>query len=216
MSSKVIVIGAGGHAAVVCDALLRSGAQVLGFTDADPKLRGNTLCGLPVLGSDDVLRDHDPNHGLLALGLGSLDSASSRVRERVQVRLQAQGWRFCTVQHPSAIVSPFAQLAEGVQLMAGAVVQPHARIGTGTIVNTRAVVEHDVVIGSWSHVAPGAVVCGGTHVGAHSHVGAGAVLRQGLRLGDHTLIGAGAAVVRSYAGGGTLLGVPAHARDDQS
>ena len=52
MTRPVIVIGAGGHAAVVADALLAGGAVVLGFTDPQPARRGSMLCGLPVLGDD--------------------------------------------------------------------------------------------------------------------------------------------------------------------
>jgi sugar O-acyltransferase (sialic acid O-acetyltransferase NeuD family) len=209
MNLPVIVIGAGGHASVVVDALLAAGRQVLGLTDATPERHGCRICGIPVLGDDSVLAGYSPAQVELANGVGNVGAAPMSLRRRVQEQLEGAGWRFCDVRHPSAIVSPFASVDEGVQLMAGCIVQPGAAVGKGSIVNTAAVVEHDVEVGAWSHVAPRAVVCGDVRIGAASHVGAGAVVRQGITLGPASLVGAGAVVVKSFAGSGTLVGLPA-------
>jgi sugar O-acyltransferase (sialic acid O-acetyltransferase NeuD family) len=208
MKQRVIVIGAGGHAAVVADALLVCGMEVLGFTESDLRRHNSRYCGLPVLGDDEqVLSAHEPETILLANGVGGVQS--TELRCKLQTRLESRGWRFATVRHPSSIVSPLAQIEEGVQLLAGSVIQPCAVIGKGSIVNTGAVVEHDVNIGKYVHVAPRALLCGFVKVGSYSHVGAGAVVRQGVNLGEDTVVGAGAVVVKSFPGGGVLIGVPA-------
>jgi sugar O-acyltransferase (sialic acid O-acetyltransferase NeuD family) len=203
----VIIIGAGGHAAVVADALLAAGQQVIGFVDNDAARRGQSVCGRPVLGDDTALASFDTTNVRLANGIGG--TRGEGLRAAVQRRLEGAGWHFVTVRHPSAVASPFAQLGAGVQLMAHSVVQPGARIGAGCIVNSAAVVEHDVQLGPYVHVACNATLCGGVSVGAGSHVGAAAVVRQGVRLGDATVVGAGAVVVNNFLGGGTLVGVPA-------
>ncbi len=210
MTLPLIIVGAGGHAAVVADALLAAGERVLGFTDADPSRHGQTLCGLPVIGDDRVLDAYTPQTLALANGIGGVGGAvEPPLRSRVQQRLAAQGWQFVAVRHPSAVVSPFARLGAATQLLAACVVQPGACIGEGSIVNTAAVIEHDAVVGAWVHVAPRALLCGGVKVGAHSHVGAGAVIRQALCIGEGSLVGAGAVVVKDFPGGGLLVGVPA-------
>lgn len=206
---SVIVIGAGGHARVVADALLCAGAKVLGFTDVDASLRGRMLLGLPVLGGDEVLAHHDRGAVTLVNGLGMIDARSATVRRRLQEVLTSRGWTFTAVLHPSAIVSPCAGLASDVQVLAAAVIQTGASIGAGTIINTRAVIEHDATIGDWSHVASGAVICGDVRIGACTHVGAGATVRQGLRVGARCLIGIGAAVVSDQSDGACVAGVPA-------
>lgn len=211
----VIVIGAGGHARVVADALLASGRRLLGFTDMDAARHGQTLLGLPVLGGDEALAGWSPEAVELANGLGTVTvPAPGQVlpRQRVQQQLAAAGWRFVTVRHPSAVVSPFADLAAGVQVMAGAVVQAGARLGEGSLVNTGALIDHDVQIGAYCHVAPGAVVCGDVRIGTACHIGAGAVLRQGVVLGDQVLVGAGAVVLQAVTGPAVVVGVPARAR----
>jgi sugar O-acyltransferase (sialic acid O-acetyltransferase NeuD family) len=207
MKQSIIVVGAGGHASVVADAILVSGSNIIGFTDSDPCRHGASLYGLSVLGDDEqVLSRYQPDNLMLANGIGGIRTTERR--RMVQTRLQDSGWRFVTVCHPSAIVSPRANIAESVQLFAGSIVQIGAVIGAGSIVNTGAVVEHDCDIGEYVHVAPGALLCGNVKVGEHSHVGAGAVVRQGVQLGPNTIVGAGAVVVENFSGC-LLTGIPA-------
>ncbi len=210
----VIVVGAGGHGLVVADALVAAGRRVLGFTDADPARHGRHVAGLPVFGSDEALVAHAAGDVQLANGIGGVGRRGGEpLRRRVQERLSQAGWQFTGVRHPSAVVSAFATIEPGAQLLAACVVQPGARIGTGAIVNTAAVVEHDAFVGAWTHIAPRALLCGDVEVGEMSHVGAGAVVRQRLRIGARTTIGAGAVVVRDFAGDGLLVGVPAVAME---
>ena len=207
MKLPIIIIGAGGHASVVADALLAAGERVLGFTDADASRHGRMLCGLPVLGDDSVLDSFARADVELANGIGG--TRADALRRTVQRGLEAKGWQFATVAHPAAIVSRFAHVVPGAQLFAGCIVQPEATIGAGCIINTAAVIEHDVQLGEFVHVACGAVLCGDVTVGATSHSGAAAVVKQGLTLGAGTVVGAGAVVLRDSAGGVTLVGVPA-------
>ena len=205
--TAIVVIGSGGHAAVVADALLAAGEHVLGFTDPDARRHGSLLCGLRVLGDDHVLDTLTRADVLLANGIGG--ARAEALRGSVQRGLEAKGWQFASVRHPSAVVSRFARVGPGAQLLAGCVVQPGAEIGAGCIVNTGAVIEHDVRLGEFVHVACGAVLCGNVQVGAHSHIGAASVVRQGVTLGARTVVGAGAAVVKDSEGGAILVGVPA-------
>ena len=214
--APVIVVGAGGHAIVVADALLAQGRKVLGFVDTDAALHGQSLIGRPVLGGDSILEQHNAAGIELANGVGGAGNLASvrngSLRRHVQERLEAAGWRFATVIHPQAIVSRHAVVEPGAQVLAGAVVQALAHIERGAIVNTRAVVEHHAHVGAFSHIAPGAVLCGHVAVGAECHVGANAVVRQGIRLAERVVAGIGAAVVRDVASG-VVTGVPARAAE---
>lgn len=207
MTGLVIVIGSGGHAAVVADALLAAGEHLLGFTDTDTSKHGRAVCGLPVLGDDSVLERQTRGTLRLANGIGG--TRGETLRRVLQRRLEAHGWHFIEVRHPAAVVSAYAKVAAGAQFLASCVVQAGAVIGEGCIVNTAAIVEHDVVLGEFVHVACNATLCGNVRVGSNSHVGAAAVLREGVCLGENTIVGAGAVVVRDFPGGTTLVGAPA-------
>lgn len=203
----VIVVGAGGHGQVIADALQASGRVVLGFVEraASP---GATAAGLPVLGDDGWLKN-DGGYDL-ANGVGGTGSSADGGRRRaVQERLEAAGFRFAHVRHPTAVVSTGAEIGPGVQLLACSVVQTGARVGPGAIINTGALVEHGCRVGAFTHCATGAILCGDVTVGSDAHVGAGAVIRQGVALEDKVVVGAGAVVLEPGAGPGPLIGVPA-------
>lgn len=207
MSLPVIVLGAGGHAKVLIDALQRAGVEIAGATDADPGKCGKSLLGVTVFGGDDVLGRYLPDSVRLVNGLGSVrvDGARRRLFER----FKDQGYQFAAVVHPSAIVAPDVVLAEGAQVMAGAVVQTGSRIGKNAIINTRAAVDHDCRIGEHAHIAPGATLSGAVEVGDGAHVGTGASIIQGIRIGRDCLVAAGAVVVGDVRDGAKVAGVPA-------
>ncbi len=210
MSGPVIVIGGGGHAAVVVDTLLLAGFEVVGL--CDPKLEPGTAgpSGITVLGGDDALDRQSPDTMLLANGVGS--TRSTEVRRGLFERFKRAGFRFATFVHPSAVVAKDVALGEGVQVMAGAVVQPGTALGRNTIVNTRASVDHHCVIGDHAHIAPGAILSGGVRVGEGSQIGTGASIVQGIQIGRDALVCAGAVVTRNVADGEKVV-APAVARD---
>jgi sugar O-acyltransferase (sialic acid O-acetyltransferase NeuD family) len=199
MPAPVIVIGAGGHARVLIDALQRAGVKIIGVCAPELQAGKTGPLGVTAIGGESALAHFDRASHELVNGVGSVGNPESRVL--VFERQRAEGWRFATLVHPAATVGAGCKLAEGVQVMAGAVVQPSCHIGVNAIVNSSASIDHDSRLGDHVHVAPGAVLCGNVVVGARTHVGSGAVLIHGITIGDDVLIGAGAVITRSVANG---------------
>lgn len=202
-----IILGAGGHGRVVASALLASGKKIFGFTEAKKTEWGKTWFDIPVIGSDEVLANYSPKNIQLVNGLGSVDIP--KLRKDIFERQKAKGYAFAPVIHPQAYVSPYAELGEGVQVMAGAIVQAGAKIASNVIINTGAIIDHDCIIGSHCHLAPRTTLSGGVRVGNNCHIGTGAIIIQGIELGDNCMVGAGAVVIRSYPSNSRLIGVPA-------
>ena len=200
MSLPIIVLGAGGHARVVIDALRAAKRRIVGVVD--PKVKDGPF-GIPALGGDEALDRHAPGEVELANGIGG--TGATGPRDEVFRRFGARGYRFVTIVHPSAVVSEFAELGEGAQVMAGGVVQPGAAIGANTIVNTRASVDHDCKIGRSVHIAPGVTLSGTVTVGDGSHIGTGACVIHGINIGRGCLVAAGAVVYRDLADGQRLV-----------
>lgn len=204
-----MIVGGGGHAKVVLDALLASGmAEPLGILDADERRAGRTLLGVPVLGGDDRLPEAvrmGATHYVVAIG------SIGRCQPRIEAarRCDAAGLEPLAVRHPRAVVSEHATVGKGCQIMAGAIVQPGAVLSEHAIVNTGAIVEHDCSVGAFAHVATGARLCGNVQVGDQAHIGAGATIRQGIIVGFQAIVGAGAVVVGDVAPDTTVVGVPA-------
>lgn len=199
MSRPIIVVGGGGHAHVVIDALIRGGVAVIGI--CDPALSKGTLgpLGVLVLGDDSALSGYSPSNVDLVNGVGS--TASTDARRHVFETFGGRGYRFVSVVHPSAVIAHDVKIEEGSQLMAGVIVQTGTAIGRNTIVNTGSCIDHDCRLGDHVHVAPGVTLSGGVVVGSNTHIGIGASIIQSVIIGDHCLIGAGAVVLTNVEDG---------------
>ncbi len=198
MPVDVILIGGGGHAKVVADAVLRSGDRLLGFLDDDA--RKTELLGAPRLGAvSDWANYADAGRFLLAVG-------DNRMREALAQKLSVR-WHIAI--HPAAVIGEGVRVGEGSAVMAGAVVNAGAAVGRHCIVNTGAVVEHDNRIADFVHLSPRATLCGSVSVGERSHIGAGAVVINNRSVCADVVVGAGAVVARDITEPGTYVGVPA-------
>lgn len=190
-----LVLGAGGHAAVVVDALLRSGARVLGVVT--PDLVADTLWeyDLPVLGGDDILGQYGADDIYLALGLGGY--GGNKTRRELFLQCRRAGFDFPPVIHPDATVAAGVSLGAGSQVMAGAVIQARALLQDAVIVNTSASVDHDSRVGHYCHIAPHACLCGGVILGSSVHVGPGAVVIQEIEITADSFVKAGSCISKS-------------------
>jgi UDP-perosamine 4-acetyltransferase len=202
----IIVLGAGGHASVLIDAMLLNGRSIIGIVDNDESKFGNTVLGVPVFGNDEAVLEYGIEQIQLVNGLGSVNS--TKLREKVWRKFKEQGYQFASVRHPSAIVAPNACLDEGTQIMAGVVIQTGSHIGANSIINTKASVDHDCQIGANVHIAPGVTLSGGVRVGDNVHIGTGAIVIQGIEIGQGSMIAAGAVTIENVPPGVTIMGVP--------
>lgn len=201
------VIGAGGHAKVVIDILLKMGRTPAGITDADPVRIGEKILGVPVIGNDQLIYEFEPSGINLVLGIGAIKPNSPR--KKICSSFIANGYSFPAIIHPSAIIGHEVIIEAGAQIMSGVVIHPGARIGSGAIINFGACIDHDCVIGSYTHIAPGVTLSGNTRIGEQVHIGTGASVIQNITIGDGALVAAGACVVRDVEAGGLVAGVPA-------
>lgn len=200
--TRLVVIGAGGHAKVVAEAALASGSfEVTRFLDDHPSQYGNQLLGLPVTGPIELESFQEMEAAACAVG-------DNKVRRRLVKRLGcAVAW--ATVVHPAAWVSPSAKIGPGSVVMAGSVMQADSIVGVHVILNTGCSVDHDCRVGAYSHIGPGVRLSGGVDIGEGVLLGVGSAVAPGVKIGDCVTIGAGAAVVADCEAGLTYVGVPA-------
>ena len=196
MNKKVILIGASGHGKVIFDIVRAQGDTVIGFLD---DRASGICCGVPVLGSVGTAENYPEAEFIISIG-------SNAVRKKIAERLNV---RWATAIHPSAVISPSANIGEGTVVMANAVVQADAVVGKHCILNTACVVEHENKIGDYVHLSPRAALGGNVIVGSETHIGIGACVRNNITICESCTVGAGAAVVKNLEESGVYIGVPA-------
>jgi len=202
--TRLFILGAGGHGAVVAEAAILSKKWVsveLLDDNADP---GIPVVGCSVIGKISNWSDFVGRNCEFFVAIGNNEQ-----RDELLSSIEKRGGALATITHPSAVISPSANVEPGVVVCAGAVVNPRARVGRGTIVNTAASVDHDCALGNATHVSPGAHLAGRVTVGARTWIGIGAVVSEGVTIGSDSVVGAGAAVVSDVDSSQTVVGVPA-------
>lgn len=191
MSRRVVLVGGGGHARVVGEAVraMQDDMTLIGFVDPAPDPDAGLRLGLPHLGDDDAV--FGLSDVALVLGVGAVAGVGQR--HSIVALLERHDW--VTVVHPTAHVSPSARLGRGAVVLPSAVIHAHVDVGDFAVVNSGAVIEHDVEIGTHTMIGPGSVIGGGTTIGTCSYIGLGASVRDNIQVGSNSVVAMGAVVI---------------------
>ncbi len=188
---KWVLIGAGGHAKAIVKSMLGTGQELSAYVDSVECLWLPTTLRY----EDDSSVDVDNTS--VVMGIGGQTPQELRHRYNLLNNYLKRNATAQPIVHPTAIVSPSAELALGTTVLAGANIQANAQIGPGAIINTGAIVEHDSIIGGGSHVGPGSTVLGSGTIGQCSMIGTRAILLPQSSVGDDTMVRAGSVFGRN-------------------
>jgi len=188
---RAVIIGGGGHAACVIDALDGSGYEIVGCTDQALPIGHHVCSGISVIGKEDCLeRLFGEGTAYAFIGIGGAQSNEQR-RAKFE-RASAIGFVLPPVIHPSAIVSKAAVIGHGCHVLVGATIGPRCTIGNNVVVNQGTIICHDSIVLDHAHLTPGAIIAGGVNIGPMTVVGMGATVLLGVRIGANCLIHNGA------------------------
>lgn len=181
----MIILGAGGHSAVVIEIARACGFEPVAIYDDSAGTLGKTVAGVRVKGRIFDLPADLQGNACIAIG-------NNQVRKNIACHLASL--TFPTLIHPSACVSQMAHIDSGAVVCAGALIQPNATIGRQAIVNIGACIDHDSRIGDFAHV--GARACAGVscRLGEGAHAGIGAIIRPFAQVEPWASIAPGAVI----------------------
>lgn len=180
--------------------------RCIGFVDDTLSKQARPVHGYPVFGRA-ALAEHGSAQVLAVPG----GPTSYRARRGLIEGLGLRADRFARVIHPSARVSPLAQLGRNVLVMAGVVITSNAVVGDHVCILPNTVIHHDVAVGTWTLLGSNVTLAGGAVIGDNCYVGSGSSVMNGVAVGDGALVGLGSNVTRSVPPEARVAGNPARA-----
>ena len=187
--SKILIVGAGGHAASCIEVIeAEKRYQILGLIGTKDEI-GKIQLGHKVISSDNNLDKLMKITNKLVLGVGQIKSPKLRIE--ISDKFIRNGFKFVSVISPNTYISKHATIGNGTVIMHGVTINAGVEIGDYSIINTGSIIEHHSKIGNFSHVSTGAILNGNCAVGNNTFVGSGTILMEGIKIGNNCIVGMG-------------------------
>ena len=170
----------------------------------DDHTSARELLGCPVCGFHAFRKLYKPEDVRFAITIGE-----PKFRREAFSRMTEAGYLGARVIHPSAVISPDAEVGEGAVIAHGAFIGSQARIGKNFYGAKGSSVGHDAVIGDHVRIGVGAFIGGHTVIGGNAFIGSGAMLKDRIRIGEYSVVGLGSAVFSDVEANTTVTGNPA-------
>ena len=168
----VVVLGAGGHAKVLIEILIRMEIEVLGvsikFTDKPEKTNYR------LFSDDEVMSKFSPKEINLVNGVGSLPN--HKVRYDLSMTYAEKGYNFISISHPSSIISSDVKIGKSVTIGANSLVYGNTKIGLGTFIGPSVTVSHDTDIGKFCLISVGSIIGARVSIQEEVFIGSGSIL----------------------------------------
>ena len=110
MRKKVVIVGAGGHGAVIADILELNDYEIIGFIYDDPNMKGGLVSGYNVLGSIDDL------DSITEAECAFVAQVDHEKRTKYNKILESRGLELINAIHPTALIMDAAVHADNIIL----------------------------------------------------------------------------------------------------
>ncbi|MCH7412052.1 acetyltransferase [Belliella sp. R4-6] len=195
---KVIIVGAGGHAAELNDYIYHDNTyknstnklEVVGFIDDDKVNYNNYSFSAPFLG--DIFSHEVKEDVFYLMGIANL-----KFRKKIVFDLIQKGAQFTSFIHPDAFISPSSRIGIGAVIAPNVNLGPNTDIGMFTMVNSRCSIGHDSKVGDFNFLSPNVCFSGNTEVGKENLFGINSATIPGIKVGNGNKIMAGMVLDRN-------------------
>lgn len=165
---KLLILGAGGFGQTIAEvAELLGNWESISFVDDRWPITQQ-------VGEYEIVSNIANLHQLASSNLQAIVAVgNNHLRQKWQTLLGELGIIMTSIIHPQAVVSPTAQIGQGVTVMAGCVISSKTVINDGVILNIGTLLDHDVIIEAFAHLSLGVKVAGGKIITQHSFLEVG-------------------------------------------
>lgn len=158
---SLLILGAGGHGRVV-----KETAKIMNCFEKIEFLDDNSNTAIGSL-KDFYKFTKEYNYAFVAIG-------NNILREKWMNEVQKY-YKLPVLIHPTAYISPTANILDGTIICAGAIINTNSIIGKASIISIGVKIDHDCIIGNYTHINTGAIIKSNTKVNDYIKVDAGVV-----------------------------------------
>lgn len=196
---KLVIIGAGGFAKSIIDALNTNQYELIGFIDS---YKTGTHQGYKIL-TNSISDLKDKEKYLFFIGIGE-----PSIREYYYNELKKYNLNLATIIDKTAILSRNIKIGKGVFIGKMVIVNADAILQDNVVLNTRSLIEHGNHIGEHTNVSTNSVLNGDVIVGNKTFIGSSAVVNGQIKIGSNSIIGSGSVVIRDIEDNSVVAGSP--------
>ena len=199
---KYDIILVGGFHEII-ELCLICNSNIIGIID---NFKRKDYCGYEILGHDKdasrIFKDYPDTKVIIT-------PDEPKIREALYKYYSAIGFKFATLVHPGAYISPMAVIGDGTIIHNYVNVSPEVKIGRCVRLNTFSNIMHNSKIHDFVTIAPNAVILGEVEIEESAYIGSNSTLLPKTRIGKNAIIGAGSVVTKNIKDNTTVIGNPA-------
>ena len=178
---KLLLVGAGGFGRVVSE-LARLDYDCAFIDDGVNK--GSIVCGIKVIGNTTNLGELFSTYKNIVITIGN-----NSIRKRIYEQTSKIGYSFPNLIHPSAYISPYANIGKGCVVLNNACIQNGASVGDLVLLNVGVEIHHDSFVDDFSLIYTNSVVRTYAKVGKCVKIGSNTTICNNAIIKDNFIIG---------------------------
>jgi len=160
------------------------------------------LFGCRILNFNELLKEKNKDIKF------SIAVGEPQLRNILRKKVAEAGYALITISHPSAVVSRYAKISNGVILKRHCIISNKAIINENCLIQANCIIGHDVVINEDCIISNFVSIGGFTSVGDRTYIAMNSSIRDRIRIGSDSIIGMGSVVVKDVKDNCVVFGNP--------
>ncbi len=165
MKPKIVIVGAGGHAKIVCDLILKLNTyELVGFVDiainahSNQPLDANFYLDYKIIATQNSLSELENKCEFFIVAIGD------NIKRKLYFIELGEILKPVSLIHPTAIISTSAKIGIGTVVLANSIVNSNSVINENCIINSNVVIDNDCNIDSHVYLKMGTLVGNNSHI----------------------------------------------------